>query len=130
MAYPRVYNDPENFDIRERPSDRRLKTYAMIQCVLTVLFGMIITPVAYVVIGGNPKGVVSLTFAVIGAVGFFFIFRALHLRHARKRKAEFVAAGGDPEGITLWMFGSMPGQTLPDGRWQWINPPSDGYGDG
>jgi hypothetical protein len=130
MAYPHVYNSPDNFDVNERPSNRQLKTYAMIQCVLTVLFGVVVLPILYVVIGGDPKGVVSTLFAVIGAVGFLFVFRRFHLKRGRNKKAEFISAGGNAAGITTWMFGSMPGKLLDDGRWQWTNPPSDGYGDG
>lgn len=130
MSYPHVYNSPDNFDVNKRPSDRRLKVYATIRCLLTVLFGTIMTPVAYVWISGEPKGVISLAFFFIGAAVFIAFFYFMHGRRADMKKAEFIAAGGDPTGITRWMFGAMTGRTLDDGSWEWTTPPSEGYGDG
>jgi hypothetical protein len=86
------------------------------------------TPVVYVWISGHPKGILSLFFSFLGTVAFIFVFHVLHRKRAEAKKAEFVAAGGDPSGITQWMFGAMPGRTLPDGTWAWTSI-SDRYTD-
>lgn len=63
----------------------------------------------------------------IVTTGVLFVFYHLH-RGYRKRK-DFITAGGDPTGMTLWMFGSIGGKLLADGTWQWkkLSPAREDY---
>lgn len=40
-----------------------------------------------------------------------------HFKQARKKRA-----GGNPTGMTPWMFGAMTGRITEDGVWEWYSP--------
>ena len=124
----RQRTEAENKDPNARYSNKVLFRHAIVQMILTVLAFGIGSAVAYVLIGGNPKGWVSVLFFVIGCAVGVAVFFPSHFRYARKKRAQFISVGGDPTGITPWMFGAMGGRILKDGTWEWNFP--DSYGDG
>ena len=79
----------------------------------------------YVWFSGSPQIMVSALLFVIGAALGLAGFFPLHLREGRIKKAKFIAAGGDPTGMSVLMFGAMSGRALPDGTWEWITPKRD-----
>lgn len=74
----------------------------------------------------------SLLFIPFMPLSFLFsliLYVPYHLYKGFHKKKQFIASGGDSTGITLWMFGSMGGQLLKDGTWQWkkLPPARDDY---
>lgn len=67
----------------------------------------------------DPSGTVTAVLAAIGAVIGMIIYFPAQVREGRRQRRAFIAAGGDPTGISLRQFGVMGGHQLPDGRWQW-----------
>ena len=74
---------------------------------------------------GLPFDAVSLFLIAFGAAAGFTTFYLTHFKYAKRQKAAYVAAGGDPTGITLFMFGAMGGKVVEGGLWQWHDPSSD-----
>jgi hypothetical protein len=77
------------------------------------------TAVLYVWLSGDPVGMISILCFILGAGIGVAVFFPLHFRYAKRKRAEFISVGGDPTGITLFMFGAMGGRSLPDGSWEW-----------
>jgi hypothetical protein len=57
-------------------------------------------------VGDGPVGLISILCFILGAGIGAGVFFPSHFRYAKKKRAEFVAAGGDPSGITPFMFGA------------------------
>ena len=114
------YGHPDNFDITNRPSNVSLTWGIVVMFILSAVPGAVLLPMPYVFwFTDEPSGSIALTLAIIGAViGMAWYFPA-QVRAGRKKRREFIAAGGDPTGISLRQFGVMGGRRLPDGRWQW-----------
>ncbi|WP_395399414.1 hypothetical protein ACHMXB_14625 [Arthrobacter sp. UC242_113] len=52
----------------------------------------------------HPIGIISILFFVVGCVIGLGLYLPDHFHRARKKRGEFVKGGGDPTGITPWMF--------------------------
>lgn len=74
---------------------------------------------------GLPFDGVSLFLIGLGIAAGFITFSLTHFRYAKKQKAAYIAAGGNPTGINLFMFGAMGGKVIAGGLWQWNNPDTD-----
>ncbi|MFP3462975.1 hypothetical protein R5O87_19250 [Arthrobacter globiformis] len=112
-----------NNDPNRRPSNRSLQFWAGFWTVFWTLFFGVAFAVGYVFLSnlilGRPYGILSVLFFVLGCgLGLAFYLPG-HFKVARKKRAEFVRAGGDPTGITPWMFGAMSGSITEDGVWEW-----------
>lgn len=68
---------------------------------------------------GRPYGILSILFFVLGCGLGLVLYLRDHLNRARSKRDEFVKAGGDPTGITPWMFGAMTGRINEEGVWAW-----------
>lgn len=71
---------------------------------------------------GRPYGILSILFFVVGCGLGLTLYLREHFRVAAKKRKDFVRAGGDPTGITPWMFGAMSGRITEDGVWEWYTP--------
>lgn len=112
-----------NNDPNQRPGNRSLRFWAGFWAVLwTLLFG-VGAAVGYVFLSnlliGRPFGILSILFFVLGCGLGLALYLRGYSNRAREKRDEFVRAGGDPTGITLWMFGAMTGRIAEDGAWEW-----------
>jgi hypothetical protein len=103
-----------NNDPNQRPSNRSLRFRAGFGAVFWALLLGVGFTLGYVylsnLIVGRPYGVLSVLFFVAGCgLGLAWYLRE-HFKAARLKREEFVRAGGDPTGITPWMFGAMSGK--------------------
>lgn len=117
-----------NNDPNQRPSNRSLRFWAGFWAVFwTLLFG-VGAAVGYVFLSnlllGRPFGVLSVLFFVLGCGLGLALYLSGYSNRARKKRDEFVGAGGDPTGITPWMFSAMTGRITEDGLWEWYTPSS------
>lgn len=112
-----------NNDPNQRPSNRSLRFWSGYWTVFWTLFCGVGFTVGYVflsnLIVGRPYGILSILFFVLGCALGLGLYLSEHFRAARKKRADFVRAGGDPTGITPWMFGAMRGRINEDGVWAW-----------
>jgi hypothetical protein len=122
-----IYGHPDNSDISKRPSNRTLVTAVVFGFFLSALPGAALLPFLYVLISGEPTAFWTVTAAIVGALIGMSMYFPSNLRSGRIKKREFIAAGGDPTGITDHMFGAMSGRKLRDGSWEWS--PEGGSGD-
>lgn len=116
-------------NINARYTNRSLRNSAIFQAAFVIVAFSIGTAVLYAWLswqGDGPVGMVSILCFILGAGIGAAVFFPLHFRHAKKKRAEFVAAGGDPTGITPFMFGAMGGRRLKDGSWEWYAETSSG----
>lgn len=114
------YGHPDNFDITNRPSNGSLTSGMIVRFILSAALGAIVLALPYSLFTpGEPRGDIAITLIALGAILGMSVRLPVHLRNGQKKRREFIAAGGDPTGISLLQFGSMGGQVLPDGRWQW-----------
>jgi hypothetical protein len=115
-----------NNDPNQRPSNRSLRFWSGYWTVFWTLLLGVGSAVGYVflsnVIIGRPIGILSVLFFVLGCGLGLGLYLPEHFKVARKKRAEFVRAGGDPAGITPWMFGAMRGSITEDGVWKWYTP--------
>lgn len=74
---------------------------------------------------GIPFDGVSLVLVGLGITAGLVTFALTHFRYAKKQRSAYIAAGGNPTGITLFMFGAMGGKVIAGGLWQWHNPDTD-----
>jgi hypothetical protein len=102
-----------------RDSNRSLRISAIIQATFVMAAFSIGAAVLYVWLSGDPVGMISILCFILGAGIGAAVFFPLHFRYAKRKRAEFISVGGDPTGITLFMFGAMGGRRLPDGSWEW-----------
>lgn len=116
-------------NINARYTNRSLRKSAIFQAAFVIVAFSIGTAILYAWLswqGDGPVGMVSILCFILGAGIGAAVFFPLHFRHARKKRAEFVAAGGGPTGITPFMFGAMGGRRLKDGSWEWYAETSSG----
>lgn len=125
MRKIRSYDDPANFDITNRPSDRSLRAGVVVGFLLSAIPGAVLLPMPYTFIAEDPQMNVFLIFVGIGAAIGMSLYFPHNRRNGRIKRREYVRAGGDPTGITDHMFGAMGGYQRPDGKWQWTSPSSD-----
>ena len=112
-----------NNAVNHRPTNSQLTRWAVTQCVGNAVIWGVISAVAYVFISGrHPVGALSVLFALVGMVAATAAFFPLHFRRGRKMREKFISAGGDPAGMTLFMFGAMGGHVRSDGTWEWFHP--------
>ena len=114
---------PRNNDPNQRPSNRTLQFWAGFWTVFWTVLAGVGSAIGYVflsnLIVGRPYGILSILFFVLGCgLGLALYFRD-HFNRARSKRDEFVKTGGDPTGITPWMFGAMTGRINEDGVWAW-----------
>jgi hypothetical protein len=122
----RIPGVQRNNDPNQRPSNRSLQFWAGFWTVFwTLVFGVGFA-VGYVflsnLIFGRPNGILSVLFFVLGCGLGLTFYLPDHFNRARKKRADFVRTGGDPTGITPWMFGAMRGSITEDGVWEWYTP--------
>ncbi|GAB5079410.1 hypothetical protein [Arthrobacter sp. AD-310] len=112
-----------NNDPNQRPSNRSLRFWAGFWVVFWTLFCGVGFTVGYVFLSnliiGRPYGVLSILLFVLGCGIGLVLYLREHFRVARKKREDFVRAGGDPTGITPWMFGAMSGRINDEGVWEW-----------
>ena len=112
-----------NNDPNQRPSNGSLYFWAGFWTVFWALLFGVGAAVGYVFLTGrHPIGIISILFFVVGCAIGLGLYLPDHFNRARKKRAEFVKAGGDPTGITPWMFGAMRGSLTEDGVWEWYTP--------
>lgn len=116
----------QNHNPNARYSNKKLHSYAVSHAVLISLAFGVGFAVLYVFISGDPIGFLSVTFFVLGCGAGLAVFFPSHFRYARKKREQFVSAGGDPTGMTLFMFGAMGGRLKEDGSWEWHAPEGSG----
>lgn len=108
-----------NANPNQRPTNAKLSRESFLSCALVACIGTVWVTVTLLVTGDVTLFNAIPVSAVIALILFVpFLFH----RGFRKRK-DFVSAGGDPTGMSLWMFGSMGGKLLADGTWQWEKLP-------
>jgi len=117
---------PRNNDPNQRPSNRSLSFWSGYWTVFWTLFFGVAFAVGYVflsnLIFGRPYGILSVLFFVLGCTLGCAMYLHGHFQRARSKREEFIKAGGDPTGITPWMFGAMGGSITEDGVWEWYTP--------
>jgi hypothetical protein len=109
------YNNNPN----QRPSNGKLNYDSFMSCALAVCVGIL--PPLFMVIFTYNRQMLSMLpgiMAFSGSLSLLLVIPFLFHRGYKKKK-DFIAAGGDPTGINLWMFGSMGGKLLENGTWQW-----------
>lgn len=122
------YGHPDNFDITNRPSNASLTSGVIVRFALSAIPLAVLFPLPYVFwFSSEPSSTVSGTLSIIGAVIGMALYFPHNLRAGRNKRREFIAAGGDPTGISLLQFGAMGGHRLDDGRWQWSVETSSTY---
>lgn len=121
-----IYGHPDNSDINKRPSNRTLTATVWVGFFLSAVPGAVLLLLLYVFISGEPTAFWTVTLAIVGALIGMSMYFPSNLRDGRRNKREFIAAGGDPTGITDHMFGAMAGRKLPDGSWEWSNKGGSG----
>lgn len=115
------YEHPDNFDITNRPTNGSLTRGYIARIILSAIPGAVVLPMPYTFwFSDEPSTNTMLVLALIGAVIGIAIFIPISLRNGKRKRAEFISAGGDPTGIKLHQFASMGGEILPDGRWRWM----------
>jgi hypothetical protein len=119
----------QNHNPNARYSNKKLHAYAVTHAVVTSLAFGIGSAVIHVFASGNPIGYLSVAFFILGCGAGLAVFFPSHFRHARNKRAQFLSAGGDPTGMTLFMFGAMGGHLTKEGGWEWYRPGGSG-GDG
>jgi hypothetical protein len=117
---------PRNNDPNQRLSNRSLRFWAGFWTVFWTLLAGVGFAVGYVflsnLIFGRPYGILSILFFVLGCGLGLALYLPDHFKRAYKKREDFVRAGGDPTGITPWMFGAMGGRISEDGVWEWYTP--------
>ena len=121
---------PPNNDPNQRPGSRNLRFWAGFWTAFWTLLAGVGLAVGYVFLSnlvfGRPYGVLSILFFVLGCGLGLALHLPDHFKRARKKREDFVRAGGDPSGITPWMFGAMGGRITEDGVWEWYTPSGSG----
>lgn len=112
-----------NNDPNQRPSNVGLRFWAGFWTALwSFLFGAG-AAVGYVFLTDrHPIGPLSILFFMLGCGLGLGLYLPAHFSSARKKRDMFVSVGGDPTGVTLWMFGAMGGSVTDDGAWEWYTP--------
>jgi hypothetical protein len=115
-----------NNDPNQRPSNGSLRFRAGFWTAFwTLLFG-VGAAVGYVFLSnlfiGRPNGILSILFFLLGCGLGLGLYLPAHFSSARTKRDMFVSVGGDPTGITPWMFGAMGGSITDDGEWEWYTP--------
>ena len=109
-----------NNDPNQRPSNGSLRFWA---AFWTVFWGLLVgvgAAVGYVFLTDrHPIGILSIVFFMLGCGLGVGLYLPAHFNSARKKRDMFVRVGGDPTGITPWMFGAMGGSITEDGLWEW-----------
>ena len=109
-----------NNDPNQRPSNGSLRFWA---AFWTVFWGLLVgvgAAVGYVFLTDrHPIGILSTVFFMLGCGLGVGLYLPAHFNSARKKRDMFVRVGGDPTGITPWMFGAMGGSITEDGLWEW-----------
>ena len=114
------YKHPDNFDITNRPSNASLAVGFIVWCILVSIPGSLLAGMIYYFLNPSESNTQGLLIAgLIGSIVSITLYIPYHLRKGRKKRAEFISAGGDATGISTFLFGSMGGRILPDGRWEW-----------
>ncbi|MFC8409840.1 hypothetical protein [Arthrobacter sp. NPDC057259] len=112
-----------NNDPNQRPSNRSLRFWA---AFWTVFWGLLVgvgAAVGYVFLTDrHPIGILSILFFLLGCGLGVGLYLPAHFSSARTKRGMFVRVGGDPTGITPWMFGAMGGSITDDGEWEWYTP--------
>lgn len=126
MSKFKGYDHPDNFDIAKRPSNASLTRAIVVGFFLSAMPGAVVLPLLYSWLPFEPNAVWVIALATIGGLIGMLAYIPGIKREGRRKRREFVAAGGDPEGISLRQFGVMGGMKLDDGRWQWSSPGGSG----
>lgn len=113
-----------NVNPNQRPSNAKLSRDSFMNCVTSASIGSIITPIAALMANTADQPLTMALFLPVSIAITVALFLPYHFYRGHRKKKDFIAAGGDPTGITLWMFGSMGGKLLADGTWQWEQLPS------
>ena len=121
-----MFPPDQNHNPNARFSNKQLHLHAVTHAVVTSLAFGIGSAVIYVFVSGNPIGYLSVAFFILGCGAGLAVFFPSHFRYGRKKRAQFVSAGGDPTGMTLFMFGAMGGHLTKDGEWEWHHPVGSG----
>jgi hypothetical protein len=113
------YNNNPN----QRPSNGKLIRDAWLNCFLALSAGVTSVGVVSLFSLHNRQFLMMLPLGIGLSVGAtLLMFISFHFIRGSRKRREFVSAGGDPTGMNLWMFGSMGGNLLEDGTWQWKKP--------
>lgn len=110
-----------NVNPNQRPTNAKLSWESFMNCSVTASIGSMWVTIPLLVTS-DPDPAMFYAIPVSAAIALILFLPYLFHRGFRKRK-NFVSAGGDSTGMSLWMFGSMGGKLLTDGTWQWKKLP-------
>lgn len=94
-----------------RPTNSQLVWIGILQFVLIAILGAWFWPLIYVIFTGQRETVET---ALISAGISVLVYVPLYFKHGIAQRKQFIANGGDPKGMNLWMFGAM--------GFDWRNP--------
>lgn len=89
-----------------RPSNTALIWMGILQFVMVGVLGAVFLPFVYILFTGQRE---TLMTALISAGIAMIVFAPLYFKHGASQRKQFVAGGGDPLNMNLWMFGAMGG---------------------
>jgi hypothetical protein len=115
----------QNSNMDQRPGNASLLSTAVMQLVVIGFAGAVVPAAALMFLRGLPFDFLSASVTALGALVALGIFIPKNLQYARRQKAAYMSAGGDPTGISLFMFGAMGGKVRPDGIWEWRSKHDD-----
>jgi FtsH-binding integral membrane protein len=93
--------------VLEQPNKVVLTLLALFKCVMSAVTGAAIAAALCLFNDRLPLSDLSLLFIVLNALVGLVTFFATHFQEGKNRKAAFITAGGDPTGISVFMFGSL-----------------------
>lgn len=113
------------YDIDRRPPNWELRLGVILLSAVVGAVGAVLTFVILALVRVY-DGYAAMGLCALGASLSILWFLRYMRRLGAKVKAEYVAAGGNPEGTSDLLFGQVVGKTMPDGRWKWPEPSSSG----
>lgn len=87
-----------------RPSNTRLVWNGILQFTLVGILGAFCLPLIYILLTGQRETIVT---GLVSAGTAVLAFGPLYFKHAVSQRKKFIADGGDPATMNLWMFGAM-----------------------
>jgi hypothetical protein len=107
---------PPNVNPNQRPSNEKLNRESFMNTATAASIGTFLPFIEFII----TKDILRIIPFFLTSIALTIVLFVLYnLYRGHRKKKQFISAGGDPEGITLWMFGSMGGSLLADGTWRW-----------
>ena len=90
-----------------RQRNTQLIWIGILQFFLIAILGILCLPLIYVLVTGQRETTMT---SLVSAVIAMLAFAPLYFKHGVSQRKQFIANGGDPTGMNLWMFGAMGGE--------------------